>query len=248
MQHTMVLSSLSKVACALAFAACPGAAVTLSRDGVDVTFSSDGGLQLPQTATRQAVSDGLWPSVDGTYKSVYKFNNNPNCPNTIVMKNNFALNKENTISRVGINDIVEDGNVCTGGNFFSISIAFYLTQEGAAYAKQNHGNVSRRMTLNAAAQGTLSQFVGSRLGLDDYGNSTVKFRTCGTRKYGEDTFWFSIQGGQGNKVSIGPSGAKADTVVFPAGTKGIFVRLSSAVQVLKGLDLVLCPRRYSNVF
>lgn len=196
----------------------------LSLGDVDVTITDESGGSLPQTAVRQAVSNGLWPSVDGTYKSVFKFNDDQECPNTIVMKNNVAMNEANTISRVQASDISEDDNVCSGATFYSVSIPYLKSEEGRESAMGTFSDLDARLERNSAAASSLHKFRDSRIGFDGWANgTTLQVRTCGSRTYGDTTFWFSIRGRAGNKVSIGASGEVPTTTDFPAGTKGLFV-------------------------
>jgi desert hedgehog len=222
------VAAAAAAAAALSAIACAQAAA-LVHDGVEVRLTSSAGEPfLSEASARQAAAVGLWPGIDGTYRSVFRYNNNTECPNTVGIKNNFALDADTNLSTVAHGDISEDGVACNPeGIFFSASIPFFLSADGQDYASLSHGNVLERLKANPAAAGAVNQFKDSRVGYDDYKPGGARERVCGRKKYNDKTFWFSIQGGIGNKVSIGPVGSPPTVIPFPVDTKGIFLMASS---------------------
>lgn len=204
-------------AVAAALLAARAGAVLFRRGGVEAAVHVRG-------AVRQGAGDGLWPSLDGTYTSVFRWNDNAACPGEVVIRNNFALDKDNVASVVDGADFVEDGQPCSGATLFSQSVPFLLTEAGRAQMREQ--GLDERLARNEAAEGSLEQFTNARLGYDSFApEDTERVRRCGDKVYGDDTFWYSIPGGDGNKVTMGAVSGTQTTTEFQEGTKGLFVSL-----------------------
>lgn len=166
--------------------ACAVRAAVLESEEVAIDF-------VPRVS-RAVLAGAEWPSIDGGYSSVFKYQENPECPDTMSISETAYLYDDSVnMSTTKHSNIKENGAVCEGaGEEITLAQDFLASPGASEFLSNNFGNVTRRLLKNQVTlQNALSgRLKGARIGFDNLVSDSDS-RICG-----------------------GASGTKSDELVF----------------------------------